>query len=66
MEDDAVICAGAVLRPGITVGRGAVVGMGAVVTGDVPPESVVYGNPGRVRYGLETYREKKKIWESEP
>lgn len=64
VEDDAVICAGAVLRPGITVGRGAVVGMGAVVTGDVPPEAVVYGNPGRVRYGLDEYLEKKKKWES--
>ena len=66
VEDDAIVCAGAVLRPGITVGRGAVVGMGAVVTGDVPPESVVYGNPARARYGLEQYREKKKHWESTP
>jgi len=66
VEDDAIICAGAVLRPGITVGRGAVVGMGAVVTGDVPPESVVYGNPGKVRYDLDEYREKKRQWESTP
>ena len=66
VEDDAVICAGAILRPGITVGRGAVVGMGAIVTRDVPPESVVYGSPARERYGIDEYREKKREWESRP
>ena len=66
VEDDAVICAGAILRPGITVGRGAVVGMGAIVTRDVPPEAVVYGNPARARYGVEEYLDKKREWESTP
>ena len=66
VEDDAVICAGAILRPGITVGRGAVVGMGAIVTRDVLPESVVYGNPARAMYGVEKYRVKKREWESRP
>jgi len=65
IEDGAVICAGAVLKAGITVGEKAVVGMGSVVTKDVPPETVVYGNPARVRYTLDEYLAKKKEWEKD-
>ncbi len=66
VEDDAVVCAGAVLKPGITIGARSVVGMGAIVTRDVPPEAVVYGNPARARYGLEEYLDRKREWESTP
>jgi maltose O-acetyltransferase len=38
----------AVLTPGVTVGDRAVVAAGAVVTGDVPPDVVVAGNPATV------------------
>lgn len=34
--------------PGVTIGPGATVGAGSVVTKDVPPYSVVAGNPARV------------------
>ncbi len=46
--DDVWIGAGAVLLPGVTVGRGSVVGAGSVVTADVPPMTVVAGTPARV------------------
>lgn len=65
VEDDAIVCAGAVLRPGITVGARSVVGMGAVVTQDVPPDVVVYGNPAQVKYTKAVYLKKKTEWESE-
>ena len=43
----ALIGAGAVLLPGITIGEGAMVGAGAVVTKDVAPGTTVIGNPAR-------------------
>lgn len=39
---------GARVLPGARIGSGAIVGAGAVVSGDVPPYSVIGGNPGRV------------------
>ncbi len=45
---DAWISARAVLAPGTHVGAGAVVGLGAVVSGAVPPEAIVRGNPAVV------------------
>lgn len=48
IEDDALICCQSVILRGVHIGRAAVVGAGAVVTHDVPPYTVVAGNPARV------------------
>jgi acetyltransferase-like isoleucine patch superfamily enzyme len=48
------ICRGAwlgartIVMKGVTIGEGAVCGMGSVVTKDVPPYTIVAGNPARV------------------
>jgi acetyltransferase-like isoleucine patch superfamily enzyme len=41
------IGAGAIVLPGVTIGKGAVVAAGAVVTSSVPPFTVVGGVPAR-------------------
>ena len=48
VEDDAWIACNVVVLRGVTIGRGAVVGAGSVVTSDVPPLTLVVGNPARV------------------
>ena len=37
----------AIIHPGVTIGEGSIVSAGAVVMSDVPPRSVVAGNPAR-------------------
>ncbi len=44
----ASIGSGAVLLCGIMVGENAMIGAGSVVTKDVPPNTVVAGNPARI------------------
>lgn len=44
----ASIGAGAVILPGVTIGKFAMVGAGAVVSKDVPEYALVIGNPARV------------------
>ena len=63
VENDAIVCAGAMLKAGITVGARSVIGMGAVVVKDVPSDTLVYGNPAREGYPMQQYLEKKKKWD---
>ncbi len=51
----AFIGAGAIVMPGVTVGRGSIVGAGSVVTKDVPPMTVVAGNPAREHGSADEY-----------
>ncbi len=48
IEDDVWVGAAAIVLRGVTIGKGAVVGAGAVVTKDVPPYTIVGGNPARI------------------
>jgi maltose O-acetyltransferase len=65
IEDYAWIATGAILLPGVRVGRGAVVGAGAIVTKSVEPLTIVAGSPAKpigTRGGGEfLYRPSEKV-----
>jgi len=46
--DDCWIGARSILLPGTNVGAGSVIGAGSVVRGEIPPLSIVVGNPAEV------------------
>lgn len=48
LEDNVWLANRALILPGVTIGHDSVVGAGSVVMADVPPRSVVLGNPARV------------------
>lgn len=48
IEDDVFVGMNALILKGVTIGAGSVVAAGCVVVRDVPPGSVVAGNPARV------------------
>lgn len=48
IEDDVWLGGGAIVCPGVTIGRASVVGAGSVVTKNIPAGVVAVGNPCRV------------------
>lgn len=51
------IGAQSIIMPGVTVGEQSIVAAGAVVTKDVPPHSIVAGNPAQIiRQGVNTIK----------
>lgn len=47
IDDYAWIATGAIILPGVHIGRGAVIGAGAVVSKSVAPGAIVVGNPAK-------------------
>ncbi|MBO0473665.1 chloramphenicol O-acetyltransferase type B [Enterococcus sp. DIV0840] len=48
IKSDAWIGMNAMIMPGVTIGEGAVIAAGSMVIKDVPPYTIVGGNPARV------------------
>ncbi|TYA78492.1 acyltransferase [Seonamhaeicola marinus] len=60
LEDNSWLGANVVVVAGVTIGKHCIVAAGSVVTKDVPPYSVVVGNPARV---IKQYNQDTKTWE---
>lgn len=60
VEPGASLGAGAIILPGLKVGRNAMIGAGAVVTRSVPPNAIVVGNPARIVGYAEAQRPDRK------
>lgn len=48
VKKGASIGSGATILCNVTIGEGAIIGAGSVVTGDVPSETIVAGNPAKI------------------
>jgi UDP-2-acetamido-3-amino-2,3-dideoxy-glucuronate N-acetyltransferase len=53
IKKGASIGSSATILAGVTVGEGAIVGAGSIVTKDVPPWTIVAGNPAKVLRAIE-------------
>ena len=63
IEDNCFIGMNSIIMGGVTIGPNSVVGAGSIVTKDVPPDTVVAGNPARRICAIGEYREKVvKAW----
>lgn len=59
VEDEVWIAANSIITAGVTIGRHALVAAGSVVTKDVPPYTVVAGNPAKI---IKKYDFEKQLW----
>jgi acetyltransferase-like isoleucine patch superfamily enzyme len=60
LEDEVWIGANSVVVAGVTIGKHSVVAAGSVVTKNVPPYSVVAGNPARI---IKHYNPQTEVWD---
>ncbi len=60
IEDEAWLAANSVVVAGVRIGKHSVVAAGSVVTRDVPPYSIVAGNPAKI---IKQYNKETKKWE---
>lgn len=63
IEENAWLGEGAVVLPGVTIGKNAIIGSNAVVTRDVPAYSIAVGIPARV---IKKYDMVSKTWKPAP
>lgn len=56
IEDEVWIGARCIITKGVTIGKGAILAAGAVVTKDVPPYTLVAGNPAKPIKNVPSWR----------
>lgn len=50
----------AIILKGVHVGNNVIIGAGSVVNKDIPDDCVVVGNPAKIVYSIEEYRDKRR------
>ena len=60
IEDNVWICERASILKGVHIGHGSIVASNAVVTKDVPPYSIVAGNPAKIVKYIKGYNDEKE------
>jgi len=63
VETRASIGSSSTVLSGVTIGENAIVGAGSVVTRDVPPNTIVAGNPARILRKIKPHTEPAEISE---
>jgi acetyltransferase-like isoleucine patch superfamily enzyme len=58
VEDNCMIGFNAQILSNVRIGNNSIVGAGSVVMADVPPNSIVMGNPARIIGSTQKYKEK--------
>ena len=48
IEDNVWIAEGAMIMPGVRIGKGSIIAANSVVTKDIPPYSVAAGTPAKI------------------
>ncbi len=61
VKQGASIGSGSTLLSNLSIGENAIVGAGSVVTRDVPPNSIVAGNPARILRSIEQAEEGQHV-----
>lgn len=64
IEENVWLGANVTILGNVRIGRGGVVSANSLITKDVPPFSIVYGNPAKVVKRYDFFK-KKWVWESE-
>lgn len=63
INDNCFIGINSIILPNVTIGPNSIIGAGSVVTKDVLPNTIVAGNPARIIFSFEEYKEKViRIW----
>jgi acetyltransferase-like isoleucine patch superfamily enzyme len=61
VKKGASIGSGATILCNVTIGENAIIGAGSVVTKDVPPNTIVAGNPARIFRTIESLPDSEKV-----
>lgn len=60
IEDKVFIGAGAIILPGVVIGKNSIIGAGSVISKNIPENSVVIGNPAIIISNTQDYLNKHK------